>query len=74
VPDDWKDVSFNNLHTRAGWKVSASRRNGRTESWQAVPVNRNATGEFHLDTGGVEGVVKLVRSDYTTYKKVCISK
>jgi hypothetical protein len=65
VPDEWKELSFTGLHTRAGWRVSAVRKDGQTTNWQAEPVNKNATGEFQLDTGGAEGVVKLMRSDYS---------
>jgi hypothetical protein len=42
VPDDWKDVSFANLHTPHGWRVSAERRDGRTTSFQVVKTHPHA--------------------------------
>ncbi|MEX0324938.1 MAG: hypothetical protein AB3N33_02495 [Puniceicoccaceae bacterium] len=48
VPDEWKDLSFNNIHTRAGWVVSATRKNGKTVNWEARPVSEAADPEFNL--------------------------
>jgi len=32
VPEDWTDVSFNNLHTMHGWRISAQRKDGKVIS------------------------------------------
>lgn len=48
IPPEWKDVSFSNLRTRAGWTVSARREGGLTVFVEARPTHQNATPGIRL--------------------------
>lgn len=49
APADWRDLEFRDLHTRAGWIVSARREGGRTVFIEARPAHAGATAGFSLD-------------------------
>jgi hypothetical protein len=48
TPDEWQDLHLENLHTRAGWIVSASLRDGRLTHLEARPVGPAADPVFRL--------------------------
>jgi hypothetical protein len=48
APPEWKDLSFDNLHTRAGWIVSASLSGGVLQQITARPVGPAADPVFRL--------------------------
>ena len=52
IPADWEEAGFDHLHTRAGWKVSASLRGGKVESVSAEPAHAQASDQFVLRFAG----------------------
>ena len=48
IPPEWKTLSFQNLHTRAGWVVSAELRDGKLASYNARPVSPTTADPFIL--------------------------
>lgn len=48
APADWTDLSFDHLHPRVGWAVSARRKGGRTVSVSAFPICDKADPLFTL--------------------------
>ena len=49
TPAEWGDVQFVNLHTRAGWKISARRAAGKTTEFHATPTHPQSDPEFHVE-------------------------
>ncbi|HEX8371567.1 MAG TPA: hypothetical protein VF585_02210 [Chthoniobacterales bacterium] len=49
IPAEWKDLAFDDLTTRAGWKVSARLANGKIVSLRAEPTHAAASAVFTLD-------------------------
>lgn len=48
APDDWSDLAFRRLITRAGWSVSAVRKAGKVIKVEAAPVGSEADATFVL--------------------------
>ena len=50
IPAEWKNVSFRNLNTPLGWRISATLENGRITALEAVPTHEQAFQplELHL--------------------------
>jgi len=42
VPDAWQEVSFRDLHTTAGWRISAKRAGGKIVAADAHPIHGQA--------------------------------
>ena len=53
IPPEWGDLSFRNLHTRAGWVVSAELKDGKLGAWSAEPAGPGASPAFTLCFQGV---------------------
>lgn len=49
APTDWLDVSFTDLYTRAGWKVSSRREGGQVTLIHAFPVHNHALETLNLE-------------------------
>ena len=42
IPEDWRDVSFRDLHVHAGWRISAALEARRLTTWSAAPAHDRA--------------------------------
>lgn len=60
APAEWRDLEFRDLHTRAGWIVSARREAGCTVFVEARPAHSAASAEFQIQTSDLsDNIAKL---------------
>ena len=66
VPDEWKELVFNDLRTEGAFLVSASRKGGTTQ-WVRI---KSLAGEPCKIRPSMEGDIRIVRDGQTVRKRI----